>query len=147
MAQQERKYVFGSKEWFEAFVNLLNCDEEYNLAAKNWEDPIILMMTNLPPAVKEYFGAEQIGVWLDLYHGKCRAFEIIQKPDEKQAPIVISGTYENMKKVALGKLNPTIAVMTRQLKVSGNVAKLLANAAASSAFVNVIKKVPTEFLA
>ncbi len=145
--QQEKKYVFGSKEWFEAFVNTLNNDEEYGLAAKNWEDPIILMMTDLPLAVKEYFGAEQIGVWLDLYHGKCKAFEIIQKTDEKQAPIIISGTYGNMKKVALGKLNPTIAVMTRQLKVKGDIAKLLANAAASSAFVNVIKKVPTEFLA
>ena len=147
MSQQEKKYVFASREWFEAFVNALNNDPEYGSAAKNWEDPIILMMTNLPQAVKEFFGTDQIGAWLDLYHGKCRAYEIIQKPEEKQAPIIISGTYENMKKVALGKLNPTIAVMTGQLKVKGNVTKLLSNPAASSAFVNVIKKVPTEFLA
>jgi len=147
LSSQQKKYVFGSREWFEAFVEALNNDQEYNSAAKNWEDPIVLFMTNLPQAVKEFFKTEQIGAWLDLYHGKCRAFEIIEKPEQKEAPIIIMGTYENMKKVALGKLNPTIAVMTGRLRVKGNVAKLLSNAAASSAFVNVIKKVPTEYLA
>ncbi|MEM2023225.1 MAG: SCP2 sterol-binding domain-containing protein [Candidatus Caldarchaeum sp.] len=147
MSSQERKYVFGSREWFECFVEVLNNDKEYNTAAKDWEDPITLLVTNLPPAVREFFKSEQTGAWLDLYHGKCRALELVKSAEEKQAPIIIAGSYENMKKVALGKLNPTVAVMTGQLKVKGNLAKLLANAAASSAFVNALKKVPTEFLA
>ncbi|MEM0482199.1 MAG: SCP2 sterol-binding domain-containing protein [Nitrososphaerota archaeon] len=141
------RYIFGSKEWIEAFVNILNSDKEYESAAHSWEDPIILAITSLPSAVKEYFKAEQVAVWLDLYHGKCRSFEILSRAEEKEAPIVITGSYDVMKKVALGKLSPTVAVMTGQLKVKGNVAKLLSNAAASSAFVNAIKKVPTEFLA
>lgn len=128
-------------------MEVLNNDKEYNAAAKDWEDPITLLVTNLPPAVREFFKSEQTGAWLDLYHGKCRAFELVKSAEEKQAPIIITGSYENMKKVALGKLNPTVAVMTGQLKVKGNLAKLLANAAASSAFVNALKKVPTEFLA
>ncbi|MEN3047332.1 MAG: SCP2 sterol-binding domain-containing protein [Candidatus Caldarchaeales archaeon] len=147
MSSEQRRFVFGSREWFERFVEVLNGDPEYNSAAKDWEDPITLLMTNLPPAVREYFGAEQIGAWLDLHRGKCRQFEIVRTADEKPAPIVIVGSYENMKKVAQGKLSPTLAVMTGQLRVKGNVAKLLSNAAAAAAFVNAIKKVPTEFLA
>ncbi|MEM0381735.1 MAG: SCP2 sterol-binding domain-containing protein [Nitrososphaerota archaeon] len=141
------RYIFGSKEWIEAFVNILNSDKEYESAARNWEDPIILAITTLPPPVKEHFKAEQVAVWLDLYHGKCRSFEILSRAEEKEAPIVIMGSYETMKKVAQGKLSPTVAVMTGQLKVKGNLAKLLSNTAASSAFVNAIKKVPTTFLA
>ena len=141
------RYIFGSREWVQAFVDILNSDKEYESAARGWEDPIILAITSLPPPVKEHFKTEQVAVWLDLYHGKCRGFEILSKADEKEAPIVIMGSYDVMKKVALGRLSPTVAVMTGQLKVKGNVAKLLSNAAASSAFVNAIKKVPTEFLA
>lgn len=144
----ERKgFVFGSREWFEEFVRVLNSDEEYAKAARNWEDPLILMVTDLPQPVREYFKADRIVVWMDLYHGKCREFAFLSSPEERPAPIVISGTYENMKKVAQGRISPTMAVMTGQLRVKGDVGKLLANAAASSAFVNALKKVPTEFIA
>jgi len=105
------------------------------------------MATDLPPSVREYFGSERVVVWLDLYHGRCRGFEMLKHVEDKKAPIIIAGSYKNMKKVAQGRLSPTIAVMTGQLRVKGNVGKLLSNASASSAFVNAIKKVPTEFLA
>ncbi len=144
---EQRKFVFGSREWFEEFVRVLNSDEEYAKAAKNWEDPLILVVTDLPKPVREHFGTERVVVWMDLYHGKCRSFEFLNAPEEKPAPIIISGTYENMKKVAQGRLSPTMAVMTGQLRVKGDVGKLLSNAAASSAFVNALKKVPTEFIA
>ncbi len=144
---EQRKFVFGSREWFEEFVRVLNSDEEYAKAAKNWEDPLILVVTDLPKPVREHFGAERVVVWMDLYHGKCRSFEFLNAPEEKPAPIIISGTYENMKKVAQGRLSPTMAVMTGQLRVKGDIGKLLSNAAASSAFVNALKKVPTEFIA
>jgi putative sterol carrier protein len=147
MVGQIGKYVFGSRDWVEAFVAVLNADDEYARAAKDWEDPITLMVTDLPPSVREYFGSDRVVVWLDLYHGRCRGFEMLKDVEDKKAPIIIAGSYENMKKVAQGRLSPTIAVMTGQLRVKGNVGKLLSNASASSAFVNAIKKVPTEFLA
>jgi putative sterol carrier protein len=147
MVGQTGKYIFGSKDWVEAFVAVLNTNDEYARAAKDWEDPIALMVTDLPPSVREYFGSDRVVVWLDLYHGRCRGFEMLKDVEDKKAPIIIAGSYENMKKVAQGRLSPTIAVMTGQLRVKGNVGKLLSNASASSAFVNAIKKVPTEFLA
>ena len=147
MVGQTGKYIFGSKDWVEAFVAVLNTDDEYARAAKDWEDPIALMVTDLPRSVREYFGSDRVVVWLDLYHGRCRGFEMLKDVEDKKAPIIIAGSYENMKKVAQGRLSPTIAVMTGQLRVKGNVGKLLSNASASSAFVNAIKKVPTELLA
>jgi putative sterol carrier protein len=147
MVGQTGKYIFGSKDWVEAFVAVLNTDDEYARAAKDLEDPIALMVTDLPRSVREYFGSDRVVVWLDLYHGRCRGFEMLKDVEDKKAPIIIAGSYENMKKVAQGRLSPTIAVMTGQLRVKGNVGKLLSNASASSAFVNAIKKVPTEFLA
>jgi putative sterol carrier protein len=147
MASQEGRYVFGSREWFEAFVDVLNRDKEYARAARDWEDPITLMVTDLPQSVKDYFKSDRIIVWLDLYHGRCRGFEMLKDVEEKKAPIIIAGSYVNMKKVTQGRLSPTIAIMSGQLRVKGNVGKLLSNASASTAFVNAIKKVPTEFLA
>jgi putative sterol carrier protein len=143
----EKKYIFGSKEWFDAFVQVLNSDKEYNNAARNWEDPITLVVTELPETVKNYFNAEKIVVRLDLYHGQCRGYEFLKEPDEKPSPITLTGSYATMKKIALGQLGPTTAIMTGQLKAKGNVFKLISNAGASAAFVNALKKVPTEFLA
>jgi putative sterol carrier protein len=140
------KYIFGSKEWLEHFAKLLNEDENYRKAAKDWEDPITLIVTNLPPRVKEYFKKEQIIVWFDLWHGECRAVEILNDPNERKSGITLTGSYSTIKKIALGNLSPTVAIMTGQLKAKGNVMKLITNAGASAAFVNVIKKVPTEFL-
>ncbi len=141
------KFIFGSKEWFDAFVQVLNSDKEYNNAAKNWEDPITLVVTDLPQPVKEYFNRDRIVVRLDLYHGQCRSYEFLNDPSEKESPITLTGSYENMKMIALGELGPTTAIMTGRLKAKGNVFKLITNAAASAAFVNALKKVPTEFLA
>ncbi len=142
-----KKFIFGSKEWFDAFMQILNSDKEYNNAAKNWEDPITLVVTDLPQPVKEYFNRDKITVRLDLYHGQCRSYEFLNDPNEKESPIILTGSYENMKKIALGELGPTTAIMTGRLKAKGNVFKLITNAAASAAFVNALKKVPTEFLA
>ncbi len=143
----EKKFIFGSKEWFDAFVQVLNNDPDYNNAAKNWEDPLTLVVTDLPEPVKKHFQAEKIVVRMDLYHGQCRAYEFLKDPEEKPASITLTGSYATMKKIALGNLGPTTAIMTGQLKARGNVFKLIANAGASAAFVNALKKVPTEFLA
>ncbi|MCX8200806.1 MAG: SCP2 sterol-binding domain-containing protein [Candidatus Caldarchaeum sp.] len=145
-----RRYVFGSREWFEQFVEALNEDPEYRAASADWEDPVTVFVTDLPPPVREFVESDRVGVWFDLYHGKCRAFEFVRKADEKPASITIYGSYENIKKVALGTLSPTVAVLTGHVKVEGNLAKFLFNPAAlsvASAFVNAVKKVPTIFLA
>lgn len=143
----EEKYIFGSKEWVEAFVKTLNEDKEYNNAAKNWEDPLIIVVTDLPEPVKQALKTERVVVRFDLYHGQCRSYDILNDPDEKPAPLILTGTYQTIKKIALGQLSPTVAVMSGQLKVKGSMFKLITNAAASAAFVNAMKKVPTQFLA
>lgn len=142
-----QKHIFGSKEWWGAFVETLNSDKEYNAAAKNWEDPITLVTKDFPPAVRDFMKSDQQAVWLDLYHGQCRAFEILDDPAKKPSPLMLTGSYEKMKKIAMGELSPTVALMSGQLKVRGSMFKLVTNAGASAAFVNTIKKVPTEFLA
>lgn len=139
-------YVFGSKEWLDYFAKILNEDESYNRAAKDWEDAITLIVTDLPPKVKDYFKREQVIIWFDLWHGKCRNVEILNDPSEKSSGITLTGSYATFKRIALGNLSPTIAIMTGQLKAKGNVMRLITNAGASAAFVNAIKKVPTQFI-
>jgi putative sterol carrier protein len=143
----EGRYVFASREWLEAFIHTLNSDGDYNKAAKNWEDPITLVVTNLPPPVQEFFKSDRVVVWLDLWHGQCRSFEFLQTPDQRPAGITLTASYDVMKRIALGQLSPTTAMMTGQLKAKGSVFKLVTNAGATAAFVNAIKRVPTEFLA
>jgi len=138
--------IFGSKEWLDYFAKVLNEDENYKKAAKDWEDSIMLVVNNLPPKVKDYFKKEELIVWFDLWHGQCRKVEILNSQNERNAGITLIGSYSTIKKIALGNLSPTVAVMTGQLKAKGNVMKLITNAGASSAFVNSIKKVPTQFL-
>ncbi|MCS6783784.1 MAG: SCP2 sterol-binding domain-containing protein [Candidatus Caldarchaeum sp.] len=150
MAVEIRRHVFGSREWFEQFVQTLNQDPEYQAASASWEDSVTVFVTDLPPPVREFVESDVVGVWFDLYHGRCRNFQLVKHPREKQASLTIYGSYEVVKKIALGLLSPTVAVLTGHVKVEGSLAKFLFNPAAlsvASAFVEAVKKVPTMFLA
>jgi len=141
------EYVFPSPEWVGAAHNAINESEEYEKAAKTWEGDILFVATDLPDVVAEkYGGKKELGLWLDLWHGKSRNWEFVEDVGSKQATFVISATYETWKKVLRGQLNPVRGMMTRKLKVKGSLPKILRYANAAIALLKAVQKVPTKFL-
>ncbi len=134
------KFVFPSREWVEEYCRRLSSSEEYNKTGQGWKDPILFKVIDAEE--KNIVPGSFI---LYLKDGKCEKCEIIEK-GEKDAPFVLSATFANWQKIIDGKINPTQAMLTGQMKVKGNMALLLRYASAATAMVKVAQTIPTEYI-
>jgi putative sterol carrier protein len=128
---------FLSDEWAKAFKDAINGSAAYREAAADWEGDF-------------YFTAELKNgatetVYLDLWHGECRDAYTVADPGSKTPEFEVSGKVASFKKVIEKKVDPIQALITRQLKLKGNMAKILRSVKATQELVNAATQVPTEF--
>lgn len=134
--------LFPSEEWVNEYCKRLKESPDYNKAGKGWKDPILFKMIELD-SLKE---KPQFDTFiLYLKDGICENCEVVKDP-EKTAPFKLTATYSNWKKIIDGKINPTQAMLTGQMKVVGNIAVLLRYASAAIAMVKVAQSIPTMYL-
>jgi putative sterol carrier protein len=126
-------YKFPSPPWVEAFEKEINSSDAYANAAKTWEGDITLVIEGGP------------GIYLDLWHGKCRAAEFMTDPDGKSPEFKITTDMEKWKRVLAGKLDPVQGMVTRQIKLDGNLVKIMKNVKAAQELVRCATKVDTVY--
>ncbi|HQY91282.1 MAG: SCP2 sterol-binding domain-containing protein [Caldilineaceae bacterium] len=126
-------YKFPSPEWVESFYEQINGSDAYANAAKTWEGDITLVIEG------------SAGIYLDLWHGKCRAAEFMADPDAKSPEFKITADMEKWKKVLAGKLDPVQGMVTRQIKLDGNLVKIMKNVKAAQELVRCATRVPTVY--
>ncbi len=134
--------LFPSEEWVKEYCKRLSESPDYNKTGKGWKDPIIFKMTELGEFKDKVPYDSFI---LNLHDGKCEGSEMVSDPT-KGAPFELTATYANWKKVIDGKINPTQAMLTGQLKVKGNIALLLRYASAAIAMVKSAQSIPTKYV-
>ncbi len=130
---------FPSDEWAKEFANQLNSSEAYARSAKDWEGDFIFAIepdSSFPEAAYLFIG---------LYHGKCTDAVVVASEDEKKAEFVIRAPYGNWRKVIDGKMDPIQGMMTRKLKLKGNLMKVMRYPKAAKEMVNCVSRVPTDF--
>ena len=126
-------YLFPSAEWTEQFEEAINGSDSYAAAAKNWEGDIILIIE------------ESGGIYLDLWHGKCRSAEYLPEPSSKDAEFKITASMEKWQRVLAKKLDPVQGMVTRQIKLDGNLVKIMKNVKAAQELVRCATTVDTEY--
>jgi putative sterol carrier protein len=126
-------YKFPSPEWTAAFEQEINTSDAYANAAKSWEGDILLVI--------EESGA----IYLDLWHGKARGTEYVENPDTRAAEFKIIASMEKWQRVLANKLDPVQGMVTRQLKLEGNLVKIMKNVKAAQELVRCATRVPTEY--
>ncbi len=130
---------FPSDAWIKAMMADLNGSSAYLEAAKNWEGDFFFVVEpggNLNQTVILY---------MDLFHGKCRdAYEVPAEGGPKPA-FRLTGPVATWKKVMTKKLDPMQAMMTGQLKLSGNMATVMRNVRAAKELVESCTRIDTEF--
>lgn len=134
-------YKFGSEEWVKALQQAINASEGYAEAAKTWEGDFYFIVEPKAPGEKE------LVMYMDLWHGKCREAFIVADRSVKKPAFVISAQESAWRKVIEGKLDPIQGMMTKQLKLTGDMVKIMKAVKASKELVNCTTKVPTEFSA
>lgn len=131
---------FATEAWVQRFKDEINGSEAYRQAAKNWEGDFYFIVE---PDSSE---AEPICMYIDLYHGQCRQAYILKDDSSPSPEFRVSGTRRVWRAVAQKEMDPIRALLTRQLKLTGNMAKIMRNVKAANELVNCTTRFATDFL-
>ncbi|MBC7262231.1 MAG: SCP2 sterol-binding domain-containing protein [Anaerolineae bacterium] len=132
-------YKFGSHEWVKALQEAINASEAYAEAAKTWEGDFYFIVEPGGPIEKEMV------MYMDLWHGKCREAAVYEDRSAKTPAFVISAPLSVWRKVIDKKLDPIQGMMTRQMKIQGDMVKIMKAVKAAKELVECTTRVPTEF--
>jgi len=132
-------FKFPSDEWVKEFANQINASEAYERSAKDWEGDFIFVCE----PDKAY--PETSYLFVGLYHGKCTETAMIASEDEREAQFILRASFTNWRKVIEGKLDPIPGMMTRKLKLKGDMMKVMRYPKAAKELVNCVSRVPTDF--
>lgn len=131
--------IFGSDEWVKAFHDAVNSSKAYEDAAKTWEGDFYFVVEP-SGSVKE-----PVYMYIDLWHGKSRKAFIAKDAAEMKPEFVITAPVNVWRKVIEKKLDPIQGLVTRQLKLQGNIGKIMRAVKAAQELVNCTTRVATEF--
>lgn len=127
--------IFPTTEWLQTFEDKLNTDTQYAEIAKNWEGDVFLTVN--PGGSLE----EQVIIYLDLWHGKCREAFIVKDGFKQEAVFMLKGDYEDYLRILRGEMHPMQAMLTRKLHVQGNMGLLMRNVPTVLDFVRCAQEI------
>ncbi|MFX1566132.1 MAG: SCP2 sterol-binding domain-containing protein [Promethearchaeota archaeon] len=132
---------FGTPEWIEQFVKTLNDNQAYAEAAETWEGDFLFIVWSDKDAGID----EEIVMWMDLWHGTCRSYEMLSNRDSKETAFIYEGEYSNWQEIIEGRLDPIKALLTRKMKLTGDRAKVMRATRAAKELVRTAQMIKTEF--
>ncbi|MCX6029915.1 MAG: SCP2 sterol-binding domain-containing protein [Chloroflexi bacterium] len=132
-------YLFPSPEWVEQLKTEINRSEAYANSAKTWEGDFHFIVEPGGPIT------ESFTLYLDLWHGKCRDAHPVTGEGNKKPEFVISGTLDAYRAIFNKKLDPIQALMTRKLKLQGNMGKIMRAVKATLDLVNCCGMIETVY--
>ena len=123
-------YPFPSQAWADAFRAEIEQSKLYARLAQRWEGDVILAIED---------GG---GLYLDLWHGTCREATYLTDLRDRSAEFKLVGSMANWRKILDRQLDPVQAMMKRQLRLQGNLAKVMRHIDAAQELVKCAIRVP-----
>jgi putative sterol carrier protein len=130
---------FPSDAWIKELSRLLSTSESYAQSAKDWEGDFTFIVEGDDAYPQTHY------LFLGLYHGKSTGGMELQTLDEKPAEYVIKAPYSTWRKVIEGKIDPIQGMMTRQLKLTGNMMKIMRYPQAAKEIMACTQQIETDF--
>ena len=132
-------YKFPSDEWVKSLSDLLNESESYERAAKDWEGNFVFVVE--PDDAYPETGY----LLLELHHGKSPAAGMLDPDNLPETEYTIKAPFSTWKKVIDAKLDPIQGMMTGQLKLDGDLMKIMRYPKAAQEIVACCAFVPTDW--
>jgi putative sterol carrier protein len=132
-------FTFPSDAWIKELGNQLNQSASYERSAKDWEGDFVFVVE----ADEAY--PETAYLFLGLHHGKSTGAARVGSEEERDAEFVIRAPFGVWRKVIEGKLDPIRGLMTRRLKLSGNMVKIMRYPKAAQEIIACCAEVPTDW--
>ena len=82
---------------------------------------------------------------MDLWHGQCRSAFVVKDVNEKKPEFRITAPLGKWRRVIEKKLDPIQGMITRQLKLQGNLVKIMKAPKAALELVNCCTRILSEF--
>ena len=132
-------YKFPSDEWIKALRYMLNASESYRRSAKDLEGDFIFI------ADPDYAYPDTAYLHLQLYHGSSAGAAQVYPDDMPETEFIINAPYSTWRKVIDSKLDPIQGMMTGQLKLKGDLMKVMRYPKAAQEIVSCCAKIPTDW--
>ena len=132
-------FTFPSDAWIKELSRRLNESASYERSAKDWEGDFVFVVEP-----DEEVG-ETAYLFLGLHHGKSTGAARVASQDEREAEFLIRAPYSIWRQVIEGNLDPIRGMMTRRLKLSGNLVKIMRYPKAAQEIVSCCAEVPTDW--
>ena len=130
---------FPSDSWIKAMMADLNASAAYKQAAEKWEGDFYFVVD--PGGTLE----TPVTLYMDLWHGDCRNAFAVEDPTACSPVFRLAGPVATWKKVMTKKLDPMQAMMTGQLRLTGNMAMVMKSVRAAKELVESCTRIPTDF--
>ena len=134
--------MFPSKEWVEEVRKITEFDPEIVKAGADMEESSAVGVIEAEPGKLE----KPFIYYLRGAHGKVLEACVLNSVDEKQASYVIRAPYSVLKKIIKKELDGLQALMKGQIKIKGDMQKLLKYAKYQQLGLQVLTKIKTEFI-
>jgi putative sterol carrier protein len=82
---------------------------------------------------------------MDLWHGKCRQAYLVTDESEKEPVFRMAAPLSVWRKVVTKELDVIQGLLTRQIKLKGNMAMIMRNVKAAQELVECCTHIETEF--
>ena len=130
---------FPSDEWIKQLREHLNSSPSYEQSARNWEGDFVFIVE------PDDTYADTAYLYLGLYHGKSPDAMQVSSVDEKKAGYVISAPFRTWRRVIEGKLDPIQGMMTRRLKLQGDMKMIMRYPKAAKEIIACTQLISTDF--
>lgn len=130
---------FPSEEWIRALCQEINNSESYAKAARNWEGDFYFI------AEPDDGLSERVILYMDLKHGQCPLARAVSDESEYNPEFRLIAPFNVWRKIIEGKIDPIQGLITRQIKLKGNIMKVMQAPKAARELVKCCARVPTEF--
>jgi putative sterol carrier protein len=133
------KLKFPSDAWIKELSQQLNASETYEKSAKDWEGDFVFVVEpdDAYPDTNYLF--------LGLYHGKSPDAAEIAGENGRESEFVIRAPFSAWRRVIQAEVDPIQALMTRMLRLTGNMMKIMRYPKAAKEIVSCCALVPTDF--
>jgi putative sterol carrier protein len=132
-------YQFATDEWVKALQEELNKSEAYKKAAEKWEGDFYFIVEKGKGVDEDTY------LYLDLWHGDARDAYLQDDPASKKTAFELSAPLETWRGVLNKKIDPISGIVTRKLKLKGNMMKIMKAPKAATELVECAARVDTSW--
>ncbi len=130
--------LLGSDDYIEEMIRVTNCDAKYRELSKTENESYLLMLQAEPAKGIP----ESISFGYQLKEG-----EIVDWwRDSRKTDFILQAPYRIWVDILRGKLGATQALVMRKLQVRGNFIRLMMTGDSTIRWVQILQKIPTEFV-